>query len=89
MELIVCGMALKLTRSFDAQNMVYINGFDRPEIIAGAGTMGIEILNQVPDVDAIIVPVGGCGLIAGLSLAVKTLAPDVQVIVSCDEGIGY
>ncbi|ETI36013.1 threonine ammonia-lyase, variant [Phytophthora nicotianae CJ01A1] len=62
------------------ENMVYINGFDRPEIIAGAGTMGIEILNQVPDVDAIVVPVGGGGLIAGVALAVKTLAPNVQVI---------
>ncbi|KAI9999058.1 hypothetical protein PInf_003737 [Phytophthora infestans] len=51
------------------ENMVYINGFDRPEIIAGAGTMGIEILNQVPDVDAIVVPVGGGGLIAGVALA--------------------
>ena len=65
-----------------AQNMMYINGFDRPEIIAGAGTMGIEILHQVPDVDAIIVPIGGGGLIAGISLAVKTLSPNVQVIVS-------
>ncbi|KAG7389937.1 hypothetical protein PHYPSEUDO_009195 [Phytophthora pseudosyringae] len=60
--------------------VTYINGFDRPEIIAGAGTMGIEILNQVPDVDAIIVPIGGGGLIAGVALAVKTLAPNVQVI---------
>ncbi len=43
----------------------YINGYDDPEIIAGAGTMGIEILEQVPDVDVILVPVGGAGLIAG------------------------
>ncbi|RLN14659.1 hypothetical protein BBJ28_00000307 [Nothophytophthora sp. Chile5] len=63
------------------ENLVYVNGFDRPEIIAGAGTMGIEILNQVPNVDAVIVPVGGGGLIAGIALAVKTLAPNVQVIV--------
>lgn len=62
------------------ENMVYINGFDRPEIIAGAGTMGIEILHQVPNVDAVIVPVGGGGLLAGIALAVKTLAPNVQVI---------
>uniref|UniRef100_A0AAV1VD80 Tryptophan synthase beta chain-like PALP domain-containing protein n=1 Tax=Peronospora matthiolae TaxID=2874970 RepID=A0AAV1VD80_9STRA len=62
------------------ENLMYINGFDRPEIIAGAGTMGIEILHQVPDVDAIIVPIGGGGLIAGISLAVKTLSPNVQVI---------
>ena len=65
------------------QDMMYINGFDRPEIIAGAGTMGIEILHQVPDVDAIIVPIGGGGLIAGIALAVKTLSPNVQVIVRC------
>ena len=44
--------------------------------------MGIEILNQVPDVDAIIVPVGGGGLIAGIALAVKTLSPHVKIIVS-------
>jgi threonine dehydratase len=43
----------------------YINGYDDPEIIAGAGSMGIEILEQVPDVDAVLVPVGGAGLIAG------------------------
>lgn len=43
--------------------------------------MGIEILNQVPNVDAIVVPVGGGGLIAGIALAVKTLAPNVKVIV--------
>ncbi|KUF99210.1 D-xylulose reductase A [Phytophthora nicotianae] len=69
------------------ENMVYINGFDRPEIIAGAGTMGIEILNQVPDVDAIVVPVGGGGLIAGVALAVKTLAPNVQVIPTLADGL--
>jgi threonine dehydratase len=47
--------------------------------------MGLEIIDQVPDVDAIIVPVGGAGLIAGVSLAVKTLKPDVIVIVSCQQ----
>jgi threonine dehydratase len=57
----------------------YINGYDDPEIIAGAGTMGIEILEQVNDVDLILVPVGGAGLIAGVSLAVKTIKPHVQV----------
>ena len=61
-------------------NLRYINGYDDPEIIAGAGTMGIEILEQVPDVDVILIPVGGAGLIAGVSLAVKTLRPTVEVI---------
>ena len=58
----------------------YINGYDDPEIIAGAGTMGIEILEQVPDADVVLVPVGGAGLIAGVSLAIKTLRPHVEVI---------
>jgi len=58
----------------------YINGYDDAEIIAGAGTMGLEIVEQVPDVDAVIVPVGGAGLIAGVALAIKTLRPECLVI---------
>ena len=58
----------------------YINGFDDPAIIAGQGTMGLEILNQVPDLDAIIIPLGGAGLAAGVALAIKTLRPQVRVI---------
>jgi threonine dehydratase len=58
----------------------YINGYDDPEICAGAGTMGLEILEQVPDVDVVLVPVGGCGLIAGVSLVIKTLKPSTLVI---------
>jgi threonine dehydratase len=62
------------------RGLTYVNGFDDPAIIAGQGTMGIEILQQVPDVDAILVPIGGAGLIAGLALAAKTLKPAVQII---------
>jgi len=58
----------------------YINGYDHPAIIAGAATMGLEIVEQVPDVDAVLVPIGGAGLIAGVSLAMKMLHPRVQVI---------
>ena len=58
----------------------YVNGYDDAPIIAGQGTLGLEILEQVPDVDAILVPVGGAGLIAGISLAVKQLKPEVAVI---------
>uniref|UniRef100_A0A8R1DZB1 Serine racemase n=1 Tax=Caenorhabditis japonica TaxID=281687 RepID=A0A8R1DZB1_CAEJA len=58
----------------------YINGFDHYDILAGAGTIGIEILEQVTKPDAVIVPVGGCGLIAGVATAVKTLSPSTQVI---------
>ena len=62
------------------KNLAYINGFDDPAIIAGQGTLGLEILRQVPGVDAIIVPIGGAGLIAGVALAVKTQKPNVQII---------
>lgn len=58
----------------------YIHGFDHPDIIAGQGTMGLEILEQVHDADAIVCPVGGGGLIAGLALAVKSLRPKIKVI---------
>ena len=64
----------------DERGLTYINGFDHPHIIAGAGTMGCEIVEQVPDVDAVIIPVGGAGLIAGAALAIKTLRPSVTVI---------
>jgi len=60
--------------------LAYIDGYDDPAIIAGQGTMGLEILEQVPNVDAVIVPVGGAGLIAGVSLAVKTKRPKVKII---------
>lgn len=58
----------------------FIHGFDNPAIIAGQGTIGLEILEQVPRPDAIVVPIGGGGLIAGISLAVKTLQPEVKII---------
>jgi len=70
-------MALKIAKKNGQQ---YINGYDHPNILAGQGTMGLEILDQVPDVDAIVVPVGGGGLIAGVAMAVKTLKPDVRII---------
>jgi threonine dehydratase len=61
-------------------HLTYINGYDDPAIIAGAGTLGVELLEQVPEVDVVVVPVGGAGLIAGVALAVKTLSPRTRVI---------
>lgn len=63
-----------------SDGMTYVHGFDGIDVIAGAGTLGLEILDEIPDVDAIVLPIGGAGLIAGLSLAIKTLKPHVQVI---------
>ena len=62
------------------QGLAYIDGFDHPDIIAGQGTAGLEIVAQVPNLDAVIVPVGGAGLLAGVSLAVKTLRPEAKII---------
>jgi threonine dehydratase len=67
-------------RLVDGEGLTYIHGFDDPNIIAGQGTLGLEILSQVPDVDAIVCPVGGGGLLSGLSVAVKALRPRVEVI---------
>src|SRR4051812_39041152 len=62
------------------RGFAYIDGYDDPAIIAGQGTMGLEIVEQVPDLDAVIIPVGGGGLLAGVSLAVKSLRPQVRII---------
>src|SRR5258706_9453975 len=62
------------------QGLIYINGYDDPAVIAGQGTIGLEIAAQVPDVDAAIVPIGGGGLVAGMALALKTLKPKVKII---------
>lgn len=62
------------------QGLTYVHGFNDAAIIAGAGTAGLEILEQVPDVEAIVTPVGGGGLIAGVALAVKALRPSVQIV---------
>lgn len=50
--------------------------------MAGQGTIGLEVMEQVPDMDALVVPVGGGGLIAGVATAVKALKPHVKIIVS-------
>jgi len=62
------------------RGLAYIDGYDDPAIIAGQGTMGLEVVEQVPDLDAVIIPVGGAGLLAGVSLAVKTLRADAKIV---------
>jgi threonine dehydratase len=60
--------------------LTYVPPFSDPAIIAGQGTVGLEILEDLPDVEAVVVPVGGGGLLAGIALAVKSQNPDVRVI---------
>jgi len=62
------------------QGLTYVHGFDGIDVINGQGSLGLEILEQISQPDAIIVPIGGGGLIAGLGLAVKTMAPSVEII---------
>lgn len=64
----------------EKESLTYIHGFDDPHIIAGQGTLALELLKQVPKLDAIVCPVGGGGLIAGIGVAVKALKPSVKVI---------
>lgn len=58
----------------------YIHAYDDPDIIAGQGTLGLEMLTDLPDVEAVVVSIGGGGLISGIATAVKALKPDVRVI---------
>ncbi len=57
-----------------------IHPYDHPDVVAGQGTVGLELLAQVPQVRTVVVPTGGGGLIAGIALAVKAQAPDVRVV---------
>jgi len=70
----------------EEKKMTFVHAFNDHQVIAGQGTIGIEIFESLPDVDAVIVPVGGGGLISGIALALKTLKPKVKVIGAEAEG---
>lgn len=73
--------ALVAARDFaDRTGAVLIHPFDHPDVIAGQGTVGLEILDQCPDVGTIITAVGGGGLISGVAVAAKALRPEVRII---------
>lgn len=72
--------AYEHARRLEAEtHATFIHPFNDEEVIAGQGTIGLEILNQLDNVDAVVVPIGGGGLIAGVAYAVKSLRPDVKV----------
>jgi threonine dehydratase len=60
--------------------LTYIHPFDDPQVIAGQGTLAFEILEQVPDAEAVVVPVGGGGLLAGVATVLQALKPSLQII---------
>lgn len=61
------------------QGRTLIHPFDDPDVIAGQGTIGLELLEQLPDIDAVIVPIGGGGLISGIAFTIKSLKPTCKV----------
>lgn len=84
-RVVLCGTttqerADKARELADAEGLVFVHPYDDPAIIAGQGTVGIEVIEDLPDVKTVLVPVGGGGLSAGVATAVKLLAPHARVI---------
>jgi threonine dehydratase len=71
-----------MTRKFAGINGLFVHPVADPNVIAGNGTIGLEILEDLPEVDAVIVPYGGGGLISGIASAIKSLKPDVKIYAS-------
>ena len=67
-------------RLSDETGLCFLHPFDDPAVIAGQGSLGLELLEQIPELDAVVVPIGGGGLISGVACAVKELRPGVRVI---------
>ena len=73
--------AYNAAKKYTEENkMTFVHAFNDDFVIAGQGTIGIEIFNALPQVDAVLVPIGGGGLISGIALALKTLKPNVKII---------
>jgi len=62
------------------RNLTFVHGFDDPHIVAGHGTIGLEILDDLPEVNAVFVPIGGGGLISGIATAIKLKRPKVKIV---------
>jgi threonine dehydratase len=71
-----------VTRKFEGMKGLFIHPVSDPAVIAGNGTVGLEILEDLPDVDTVIVPYGGGGLISGIATAIKTIKPGVKIFAS-------
>ncbi len=71
---------VKLAEVRDARGMTFVHPFDDPIVLAGAGTVGLEIVEDLPAVELVVVPVGGGGLLGGVATAVKFLRPEARVV---------
>ncbi|KAK0068917.1 amino acid racemase [Biomphalaria pfeifferi] len=90
-ELVECGA--KPTDRYEAcdrlekdKNLVFIPPYDHQDVIAGQGTIGLEFLEQVPQLDAILIPVSGGGMSAGIAIAAKTIKPDIKIFLVTPKG---
>ena len=72
-----CDEAMRLCA---AEGMTFIHPFDDPMVMAGQGTIGLELLEQVPQLEAVVVPIGGGGLIGGIACAIKESRPEIRVV---------
>jgi len=72
--------AMERARELIDDDSVFVHAYDDPAIVAGQGTLGLEILSQVPEADTILVPIGGGGLISGIATAVKSQSPSVRIV---------
>jgi threonine dehydratase len=84
-EIVITGATLEEAGAFarshgEANGMTLIHPYDDPLIIAGQGTVGLEMLAAVPELDTLVVPIGGGGLISGISIAARALKPDLQIV---------
>ena len=84
-KVVLCGAmfddAYARARELALENgFVFVHPFDDPQIIAGAGTLGIELLEDAPELDTIVVPIGGGGLMSGVSIAARSIKPDIELI---------
>jgi len=79
----------RLNEVREERGLTFVHPFDDPTVLAGAGTTGLEILEQVPDADIVVIPVGGGGLLGGTASAIKQLRPAARVVaVELEEGPG-
>lgn len=74
-EALACALRIQ-----EERGLLFVPPFDDPYIVAGAGTVGLEMLTEQPDLDVLVVPIGGGGLISGIAIAAKAMKPDIEVI---------
>ncbi len=70
----------EVERLSEEEGLVLVHAFDDEAVIAGQGTIGLELLEQIPDLQTILVPIGGGGIVSGIAVAVKTLNPSVRIV---------